>query len=558
MDSKYTANDIERLRSSVTPDGRFTVGIHKPSYRMANLRQSRPLMPLGRGPDGQEVRNHANFPVGDIDVPEAGSIYEIANPFSFRGTTYIGKDWADARANHPEDIKLPARPSVSMGRWVRDLLQAPDGQYDLVTAALAGLPAPVRLAVATTSTDPADLEVLAETAAVFVHAADSGRPFGLQYIQDGDAGIRPDVRDHLLFDAVANNPYLPDDYKTVMVLRPGAQGLSPITAEWGGKTADSHVYEYLRRNSYIPWGHFAANMADDAIRYETDSLTPEDVCGMRHLYYQRTFLQVARMLALPDAAFEAPLARAELEILRTAIQAELEDRKQAAALPFNATLWGWNFGFDYAPSQYRLHASHQQVHQQYALIPRTVNALSGWGHDAQALPAYACGDLVHRFLKEYRQAYGVDFFAAYLRAIQRNERLDGRRDREQSLVIHVDRHVLLFVPKAQTSQWELQLVTLKPVGNILEADRATRRALDQGIWVAIRTLGAMGARMVTTIEYAKRFDSGATGQHLLYSFLPRLPESPGAFSEAQLRWIVGHYPEDFAAACRAHKPMSIS
>jgi hypothetical protein len=39
-------------------------------------------------------------------------------------------------------------------------------------------------------------------------------------------------------------------------------------------------------------------------------------------------------------------------------------------------------------------------------------------------------------------------------------------------------------------------------------------------------------------------------QHVLYCFLPKLPESPGAFSEAQLRWINGHYPEDFAIACR--------
>ena len=43
---------------------------------------------------------------------------------------------------------------------------------------------------------------------------------------------------------------------------------------------------------------------------------------------------------------------------------------------------------------------------------------------------------------------------------------------------------------------------------------------------------------------------GEPGQHLLYAFLPRLPESPGAFSEAQLRFINGHYPEDFAAVCR--------
>ena len=63
-------------------------------------------------------------------------------------------------------------------------------------------------------------------------------------------------------------------------------------------------------------------------------------------------------------------------------------------------------------------------------------------------------------------------------------------------------------------------------------------------------LAGLGARMITTIEYAGRISSADREQRLLYSFLPRLPESPGAFSEAQLRWINGHYPEDFAAACR--------
>jgi hypothetical protein len=37
---------------------------------------------------------------------------------------------------------------------------------------------------------------------------------------------------------------------------------------------------------------------------------------------------------------------------------------------------------------------------------------------------------------------------------------------------------------------------------------------------------------------------------LLYSFLPKIPYSMGAFSEAESRYIAGHYPEDFAAACR--------
>jgi len=40
------------------------------------------------------------------------------------------------------------------------------------------------------------------------------------------------------------------------------------------------------------------------------------------------------------------------------------------------------------------------------------------------------------------------------------------------------------------------------------------------------------------------------GQRLLYAFLPKLPWSMGGFSEAQGRFICGHYPEDFAVACR--------
>ena len=557
MDSRHPPTHITLPRSSVTPEGRFTVGIHKPSYHITNLRRSQHIDALGQGPDGRDVCNHQNFPDGDINVPAAGSIFEIANPLPFRGATFIGKDWADARANHPEGIRLPERPSVSMRQWVGRLLKLPDVQCEQIATAMAGLPNPVRLAVATTSTDAGDLEMLAEHSAAFVHSPDKGRPTGLRYVRNGAAGLRPDIRDHLLFEAVANNPYLPDDYKAVMVLRPGAQGNSPITGEWREKSTDTHVYEYLRQNSYIPWGHFAANMAEDAIRYDTARLTPEDVRGMRHLYYQRTFQQTAQRLGIPSADGGAALNANSLEALRRQTLSALAKEGRGARLPFNATLWGWNFGFDYAPSRYRLHASHQQVHQQYALIPREVDAHPGDARDVQKLPAYACGDLVHQFVKDYRKAYGVDFFTAYVQALRNNERLDGRQDRESSLVVHADRHVMLFVPKAQTSQWELQLVTLTSAGNVFEAEAATRRALDQAIWMAIRILGALGARMVTAIEYAKRFDSGPTGQRLLYSFLPRLPESPGAFSEAQLRWIVGHYPEDFAAACRAHKPEAI-
>ena len=128
--------------------------------------------------------------------------------------------------------------------------------------------------------------------------------------------------------------------------------------------------------------------------------------------------------------------------------------------------------------------------------------------------------------------------------------MDGRTDREESLIVYEDERVLLFVPKAQTSQWELQLMTAAPVGHILEADAGTRASLDRAMWIAVTVLERMGARMITTIEGSKRFDSPDTDQRLLYCFLPKLPYSPGSFTEAQLRWISGHYPEDFAAACR--------
>jgi hypothetical protein len=97
-------------------------------------------------------------------------------------------------------------------------------------------------------------------------------------------------------------------------------------------------------------------------------------------------------------------------------------------------------------------------------------------------------------------------------------------------------------------------MTLKPVGNIVESDTATRISIDRAMLVTMKIFESMGARMVSTSEYSKRFDSRDTDQRLLYSFLPKMPESPGAFSESQLRWINGHYPEDFASACRAHLP----
>ena len=149
--------------------------------------------------------------------------------------------------------------------------------------------------------------------------------------------------------------------------------------------------------------------------------------------------------------------------------------------------------------------------------------------------------MVAEVIRHYREQHGADFFDDYIGCIRNNRRMDSRQDRESSLVVWQDEQVMLFVPKAQTSQWELQLMALndeegRAVGNIVEAGPAMRASLDQGILRAQKALAGLGARMVTSIEYPKRIASksrkGEPGQHLLYAFLPRLPKSPGAFGEA--------------------------
>jgi hypothetical protein len=238
----------------------------------------------------------------------------------------------------------------------------------------------------------------------------------------------------------------------------------------------------------------------------------------------------------------------QLEMLRKKIVQNLSQYNGKTELKFNCTLWGWNYGFDFSPTKYRLHASHQQVHQQYALIPAKVRTA---GASEDTFQSFACGDLIAEFTSEFREKTGKDFFECYLNAIRKNRRMD-QKNLENSLIIYEDAYVMIFVPKAQTSQWEIQLMVLPPVGNVVEAHTDIRQSLDKGMYLTMKILGAMGARMISVIEYAKRLDSSDKHQRLLYAFLPKIPYSPGAFSEAQLRWINGHYPEDFAACCRMY------
>ena len=493
---------------------------------------------LGSLPDGSSHDNRANFPPGDVQEEAARWVYEIANAFGFRGTTYIDSGWAAARAKNPDLIKIDPPPACSL---TAALAGVADGEQ--MEKIFRQLPRPVLYDLAANSTDPDELVLPAQSCCRIEFDSDN-QPAGLRYLENNGA-VRADIDDFELFETLANNPYLPDRYKEVMVLRPGVQGGSEIVGD--RQQGDSHIFEYLRRNSYIPWGHYAANMAHDSIRYRTSDLSLEDMRGMRHLYYQRMIVTLADQLDIPLDVKRRSLTENELEQLRIQVLAAVEKNGIHPA-----TLWGWNFGYDFSGSGYRLHASHQMIHQQFAMIPDDVEVLDG-----SRMMSYSCGDQVAETVEQYRQENGTDFFSDYIRCILDNERADGGTG-EKSLIIHADDNVMLFVPKAQVSQWELQLMVTadqggQPVGNVLEADSAVRASIDRGILIAQHVFAGLGAKMVTSIEYPKRLGI-QNGQRLLYAFLPKLPWSMGAFSEAQQRYICGHFPEDFATACRTKIP----
>ncbi len=529
-----------KLKTCVTPQGRFLYGVHRPSFRIENFREKDRIRLLGRDSSDEPIMNHANFPEQAVDEPCADVIYEIPNPFPFRGSTYIASGWADAKSANPSAIRLTFEKPLSFS----DNLKKGLGQDVDLDRVFSNLPQQVLLTIAAESCDTDELIRLASMCCGFhPHITE---PDGLRYTRDPKGGTRAVIRNHSLFEALVNNPHLPDHLKETMVLRPGVQGGSEIVGEYDRDK--THVYEYLRRNSYIPWGHFAANMAEDAVRYDMASLSLSDMEGLRHLYYQRTYSRVAEMLGISGPVPRKAMDVQELETLRLAIVEKLKEGNKPE-LFYDATLWGWNYGFNFTSGGYNLHGSHQQVHQQFALIPKTTEGASGFNCPENAMETYGCGDQVYAFIRSYRKEYKNHFFDDYIKAMETNRRMD-KTDGNASLAVYKDEHVLLFVPKAQTSQWELNLVTREPLANILETGTSVRQSLDQAMHHAMTALTALGAKMISVIEFSGRFGVYDEKQHLLYSFLPKIPYSMGAFTEAQQRFINGHYPEDFAQACR--------
>jgi len=532
------------LRSCVGKDGRFIVGIHAPEFNVKNLRDDNYFTSLGQLEDGTMIDNTINFPEKDLYEPDADTIYEVANPFPFRGATYINSAWANIKATHPETIRISEPEPCSLLQNFEKIEGYKNTKIDNKTALLDMLPHPLLIALAQASTDPEELILLAKKSCKILFKPESQTPIGIGYKKNKRNKIKPDIYDHELFEVLVNNRYLPDVYKNVLVLKPGVQGNNEITGEYLSSDGNTHVFEYLRRNSYIPWGHFASNMANDAIRYSTQDLCFEDMKGIRHLYYQRVFVRLAQDLGISCPDTKGCLNKNDIEGLRTEIMTTLQQRP-APTLKFDNTLWGWNFGFGYAQSGHRLHASHQMIHQQNAMVPKNVQTTSG-----HTIPSFTCGDLINDFISRYKETTGISFFENYLAAVKNNARTDGNNAGKSSLILMEDDHCILFVPKAQISEWELQLMPKSNCGNIIEADINMRQSLDRAILTAVKTLESLGAQFVTSIEFSKRFGLADTDQRLLYSFIPKLPYAPGTFSEAQLRWISGCYPEDFAHACR--------
>ena len=111
------------------------------------------------------------------------------------------------------------------------------------------------------------------------------------------------------------------------------------------------------------------------------------------------------------------------------------------------------------------------------------------------------------FVRDYKTAHNTDFFTAFIKAIENNQRTDMNPDRPNDLKVWENEKAMLFVPKAQVSEWELMLMTKAPCPHVLAADTATRNALDTGIRIAVQTLETLGAQMVTSVEFSGRFNS---------------------------------------------------
>ena len=132
-----------KIRSCVGSDGKFRYGIHQPSFIAHNLRPNDHIQPLGTFPDGSLYTNEKNFPETDVEESNADTIFEIPNPFPFRGCTYISKSWADDKAKDPSKILLPKPSHYSFSTVLKELMGEKNSSYENLHNAFNNLPEPI-------------------------------------------------------------------------------------------------------------------------------------------------------------------------------------------------------------------------------------------------------------------------------------------------------------------------------------------------------------------------------------------------------------------------------
>jgi hypothetical protein len=171
-----------KLRTCVAPSGKFIYVVHKPSFRVENLREKDSITSLGSLPDGQPCENHDNFPAGMVAEPEADWIFEIPNAFPFRGSTFILKGRADGTATNPAAIMLPKPAAVSFSSVIKEWCRNYNIATQKINEIMTTLPEPLLLALAATSTDPQDLILLAGLSADFIYDQNFISYVGQQYL----------------------------------------------------------------------------------------------------------------------------------------------------------------------------------------------------------------------------------------------------------------------------------------------------------------------------------------------------------------------------------------
>ncbi len=150
-----------KLRTCVSPKGCFVYGIHRPSYAVENLRENSYLEELGKFPNGSGHTNVLNFPDGNITVEAADVIYEISNPFPFRGATYINSRWANRNVDNIDSIQLPQLKMASFSHLLKKVFenQKLELSDETMKDAFQILDQPLLITLASRSNDPQDLSL---------------------------------------------------------------------------------------------------------------------------------------------------------------------------------------------------------------------------------------------------------------------------------------------------------------------------------------------------------------------------------------------------------------